>query len=221
MLFKKPADIKPSEITPPQVYAARRALLKAAMAGLAVASRPTLAMSKAPSAEAPVEAPRPRGEPMQDLVATAYGEGLEPTAYSYVTGYNNFYEFGTDKTDPAKYAVDFDTENWKVKVGGACEKSGEFLLEDIIQGVDIEERIYRLRCVEAWSMVIPWNGFELADLLNMAGVQGKAKYVRFETVYRPEELPLVFHLEYTRSLEQGGRAMPNDRVLAAMQVTFQ
>ena len=189
MLFKKPADIKPSEITPPQVYAARRALLKAAMAGLAVASRPTLAMSKAPSAEAPVEAPRPRGEPMQDLVATAYGEGLEPTAYSYVTGYNNFYEFGTGKDDPARNAHTLTTRPWGVVVEGECEAPGEIGIEELLSGFPQEERIYRLRCVEAWAMVVPWVGFPLGDLLKRFKPTSRAKYVEFETLLDPEQMP--------------------------------
>ena len=189
MLFKKPADIKPSEITPPHVYAKRRALLKAAMAGLAVASRPTLAMSKAPSAEAPVEAPRPRGEPMQGLVATAYGEGLEPTAYSYVTGYNNFYEFGTGKDDPVRKAHTLRTRPWSVVVEGECEAPGEIGIEELLSGFPQEERIYRLRCVEAWAMVVPWVGFPLGDLLKRFRPTSRAKYVEFETLLDPEQMP--------------------------------
>ena len=113
----------------------------------------------------------------------------KPNSWEDVTTYNNFYEFGTGKTDPAKYAVDFDTEDWKLRVGGACEKQGEFLLEDIINSMDIEERIYRLRCVEAWSMVVPWIGFPLGDLLKRFKPTSAAKYVRFTTLYDPEQMP--------------------------------
>ena len=116
-------------------------------------------------------------------------EGLTPNAYEDITQYNNYYEFGTGKDDPAKYAGALTTAPWTVTIAGMVDKPGDYAFEDIVKAMTIEERIYRLRCVEAWSMVVPWNGFELADLLNMAGVQSGAKYVAFETAYRPEEMP--------------------------------
>ncbi|SFH01726.1 MULTISPECIES: protein-methionine-sulfoxide reductase catalytic subunit MsrP [Sulfitobacter] len=116
-------------------------------------------------------------------------EGLTPNDYEDITQYNNYYEFGTDKGDPAKYADALTTAPWTVSIEGMVDKPGDYAFEDIMKAMTVEERIYRLRCVEAWSMVVPWNGFELADLLNMAGVQSGAKYVAFETAYRPEEMP--------------------------------
>ncbi|WP_271951859.1 protein-methionine-sulfoxide reductase catalytic subunit MsrP [Ruegeria faecimaris] len=118
-------------------------------------------------------------------------EALEPNTWEEITGYNNYYEFGTRKEDPAKYAYTLVTEPWSIKIDGLVDKPGDYNFKDILSEMTVEERIYRFRCVEAWSMVIPWNGFELADLLNMAGVQEGAKYVAFETAYRPDEMPGV------------------------------
>jgi len=123
--------------------------------------------------------------------ARAAGEDLVPNTYEDITQYNNFYEFGTGKEDPARYASALTTQPWTVKIDGLVDKPGDYAFEDIIKAMTIEERIYRFRCVEAWSMVIPWNGFELADLLEMAGVQSGAKYVAFETALRPDEMPGV------------------------------
>ncbi|WP_298855244.1 protein-methionine-sulfoxide reductase catalytic subunit MsrP [uncultured Ruegeria sp.] len=116
-------------------------------------------------------------------------DALEPNTWEEVTTYNNYYEFGTGKDDPAKYAHTLVTEPWSVKIDGLVDRPGDYDFQSILSEMTIEERIYRFRCVEAWSMVIPWNGFELADLLNMAGMQEGAKYVAFETAYRPEEMP--------------------------------
>lgn len=118
-------------------------------------------------------------------------EGLEPNLWEEITAYNNFYEFGTGKDDPARYAGQLTVKPWTVKIDGLVDRPGDYALEDILSKMTVEERIYRFRCVEAWSMVIPWNGFELADLLEMAGVQSGAKYVAFETLLRPEEMPGV------------------------------
>ncbi len=116
---------------------------------------------------------------------------LEPNTWEEITSYNNYYEFGTGKDDPAANAGSLTTEPWSVKIDGLVDRPGDYDFKDIMAEMTVEERIYRFRCVEAWSMVIPWNGFELADLLNMAGVQESAKYVAFETAYRPEEMPGV------------------------------
>jgi methionine sulfoxide reductase catalytic subunit len=115
----------------------------------------------------------------------------EPNSLEHITTYNNYYEFGTGKEDPAKYAHTLTTDPWSVQIDGLVDKPGTYDLSDVLSGLDIEERIYRFRCVEAWSMVIPWNGFELAGLLNKVGVQPSAKYVAFETALRPEEMPGV------------------------------
>ena len=112
-------------------------------------------------------------------------------SWDEITGYNNYYEFGTGKDDPAEHAHRLTTAPWSVTIYGLVDRPASYNLEDIMAKMTVEERIYRLRCVEAWSMVVPWNGFELADLLNMAGVQSGAKYVAFETVLRPDEMPGV------------------------------
>ncbi|MDF1727280.1 MAG: protein-methionine-sulfoxide reductase catalytic subunit MsrP [Sulfitobacter sp.] len=118
-------------------------------------------------------------------------EALEPTAYEDITSYNNYYEFGTGKGDPAQNAHMLTTEPWTVQIDGMVDRPGDYGFAEIMEQMTIEERIYRLRCVEAWSMVVPWNGFELADLLEIAGVQSDAKYVAFETALRPDEMPGV------------------------------
>ncbi|WIY27070.1 protein-methionine-sulfoxide reductase catalytic subunit MsrP [Parasedimentitalea psychrophila] len=116
-------------------------------------------------------------------------EALQPNSWDEVTSYNNFYEFGTGKDDPADNAHLLTTSPWSVTIDGLVDRPGAYDFKDILSEMTIEERIYRFRCVEAWSMVVPWNGFELADLLAMAGVQDSAKYVAFETLYRPDEMP--------------------------------
>ncbi|MDA9135554.1 protein-methionine-sulfoxide reductase catalytic subunit MsrP [Ascidiaceihabitans sp.] len=116
-------------------------------------------------------------------------EALTPNSWEDITQYNNFYEFGTGKTDPAEYAGALTTTPWTVEIDGMVKNPGKYDIDDIKAAMTIEERIYRFRCVEAWSMVVPWSGFELADLLEVAGVQDGAKYVAFETLYRPEEMP--------------------------------
>jgi len=116
-------------------------------------------------------------------------EGLEPNSFEEITSYNNVYEFGTGKTDPANYAHALTTAPWSIEIDGMVDNPGTYSFEDIVAGQTIEERIYRLRCVEAWSMVVPWSGFELADLLTRVGVQEGAQYVAFETLVRPEEMP--------------------------------
>lgn len=121
------------------------------------------------------------------IPALAAGD-LKPDTWDTITSYNNFYEFGTDKTDPATYARALTTDPWSIQIDGLVERPGTYALGDILAKMTTEERIYRFRCVEAWSMVVPWNGFELADLLQMAGLKGDAKYVAFETLHRPEEM---------------------------------
>ncbi|MCK5500553.1 MAG: protein-methionine-sulfoxide reductase catalytic subunit MsrP, partial [Tritonibacter mobilis] len=122
-------------------------------------------------------------------LAHAETESLDPNTWEEVTSYCNFYEFGTGKTDPATYAGQMTTSRWEVEIDGMVDNPGTYGFEQILSEMMLEERIYRFRCVEAWSMVIPWQGFELADLLNVAGVQEGAKYVAFETLLRPDEMP--------------------------------
>lgn len=113
----------------------------------------------------------------------------EPNTFEQITTYNNFYEFGLDKGDPARNARLLTTDPWSIVIDGLVDKPGTYDLSDVMSGAPLEERIYRFRCVEAWSMVIPWIGFELSHLLNRVGVQPGARYVAFETLVRPEEMP--------------------------------
>jgi sulfoxide reductase catalytic subunit YedY len=111
------------------------------------------------------------------------------TPYKDVTTYNNYYEFGTEKEDPAEYAVDFKTRPWSIAVAGECNKPGTYDLDDFIKPYALEERIYRLRCVEAWSMVIPWVGIPLASVIKRLEPTSRAKYVEFTTLYDPRRMP--------------------------------
>jgi methionine sulfoxide reductase catalytic subunit len=121
----------------------------------------------------------------------AVADTLEPNSWDEITSYNNFYEFGTGKDDPKRYAQALTTDPWSIEIDGLVERPGTYDLADLLSGQAIEERIYRFRCVEAWSMVIPWNGFELKDLLDRVGVRPSARYVAFETILRPVEMPGV------------------------------
>jgi len=156
-------DLTHADVTPESVYMNRRQIL-AGLAGLGVAG-------------------------LGGATAAQASQRLVPDSWDVITSYNNFYEFGTGKEDPSKYAHTLTTDPWTIKIDGMVENPGDYALGDILSKMTIEERIYRFRCVEAWSMVVPWNGFELADLLQMAGVKDGAKYVAFETLVRPEEMP--------------------------------
>ena len=123
--------------------------------------------------------------------SVAAQEALEPNTWEDITTYNNFYEFGTGKSDPSDNAGDMVTEPWEITIDGMVDNPGTFALQDLIGDMTMEERLYRFRCVEAWSMVVPWNGFELADLLNKAGVQSGATHVAFETAVLPDVMPGV------------------------------
>ena len=113
-------------------------------------------------------------------------EALEPNTWEEITTYNNFYEFGTGKSDPANNSGDMITDPWAVTIDGMVDNPGTFSMAELVDGMTMEERLYRFRCVEAWAMVIPWNGFELSDLLNRAGVQSGATHVAFETAVLPD-----------------------------------
>ena len=122
------------------------------------------------------------------LAGAAQAETLKSNSLEEITSYNNYYEFGTGKGDPAANAHKLVTQPWSIKVDGMVNNPGDYALGDLLAGLTVEERIYRFRCVEAWSMVIPWNGIELADILNKVGVQSGARYVAFETVVQPENM---------------------------------
>ena len=123
------------------------------------------------------------------IASPALAETLEPNTWEHITSYNNFYEFGTDKEDPAANAHRLNTSGWEIEVDGLVDAPGRYSLTSLLEGLSEEERIYRFRCVEAWSMVVPWNGVELKDILDKVGVQPGAKYVAFETANRPDEMP--------------------------------
>jgi len=126
---------------------------------------------------------------MASIASPALAETLEPNTWENITSYNNFYEFGTDKEDPAANAHRLNTSGWEIEVDGLVDAPGRYSLTSLLEGLREEERIYRFRCVEAWSMVVPWNGVELKDILDKVGVQSGAKYVAFETANRPDEMP--------------------------------
>ena len=177
--IKAPSDPKPSEITPERVYRSRREIMALGASSLALAGLPALALSedwlKARSfAAGPVFSGQDPGE--------------EVTPFQYASSYNNFYEFGTDKGDPARYAAEMTVDPWSVEITGEVAKPGKIAIEDLLAGVDLEERTYRLRCVEAWSMVIPWIGFPVKRLLDRFEPTASAKYVEFTTLHRPDEM---------------------------------
>ena len=125
------------------------------------------------------------------IASPAMAQVLEPNSWKDITSYNNYYEFGTSKEDPAENAHLLNTADWVIEVDGMVDAPGRYSVVDLIKGLTKEERIYRFRCVEAWSMVVPWNGFELKDILDKVGVLPDAKYVAFETALRPDEMPGV------------------------------
>ncbi len=126
-----------------------------------------------------------------DAAPSKYSTTDEPNSLEDITGYNNYYEFGTGKEDPATYAGGLTVDPWSIVIDGLVDKPGTYDLADVMKDQPQEERIYRFRCVEAWAMIVPWIGFELAGLLNRVGVQPGAKFVAFETLVRPEEMPGV------------------------------
>ena len=170
--------IAPSEITPEAVFLNRRNLIKSAAAGLASSTVLNAAADATQGMHAPLTF---LTDPDQSLAA-------ERTPFDAITSYNNFYEFGTDKSDPARHAHAMKTDPWSVKVGGLVEKPGQLHLEDLLSSFALQERIYRFRCVEAWSMVVPWIGFPLSDLLARFALRPEGRYVEFKTLYRSSEM---------------------------------
>ncbi|MBO0614269.1 MAG: protein-methionine-sulfoxide reductase catalytic subunit MsrP [Pseudomonadota bacterium] len=168
MLIKRSDDLTDNDVTDYALYQRRRDFLKT-LGGIALLGA--------------------SGLPLMAQAKSAFSTDEEQTPFEDITTYNNFYEFGTDKGDPARYASSLKTTPWSVTVDGECEKPGKLNLEDLLKPHSTEERIYRLRCVEGWSMVIPWQGFPLADLLKRFNPTANAKYVRFETLVDPDQLP--------------------------------
>jgi sulfoxide reductase catalytic subunit YedY len=173
--------IPSSEITPKHVYLSRRDFIKAAG---------VLAGSVALAACAPDLPDATELAPVDPAISSKTDElGDTVTSFEDITNYNNYYEFTTDKVGVARLSKDFKTSPWDVEVSGLVKNPRTFGVEDLIKSFPPEERIYRLRCVEAWSMVIPWMGFPLSKLLSLVEPTSDAKYVRFETVFKPEEMP--------------------------------
>jgi methionine sulfoxide reductase catalytic subunit len=170
MLIKRGSnEIPSSEITPESEYLNRRQFLERFGYGAAIA------------AGAPLAAP--------GLIDPARQAVDELTPYDAIISYNNFYEFGVEKEDPARYARDFRTSPWTVQVDGHVDRPGTYDIDELLRPFTMEERVYRMRCVEAWSMVIPWQGFSLRDLIGRLGPTASARYVAFETLYDPSRMP--------------------------------
>ncbi len=184
MLIKKAQDIRSSEITAKSLYLNRRQFLAgAAVAGVGVAGGLKLRDAIVPSTSALA------GNKINGLQKSPLSTTETVTPYNDVTHYNNYYEFGTAKTDPADMAKDFRTRPWKVKIDGAIEKKLELEVDEIIKMAPPEERIYRHRCVEGWSIVVPWIGFSLSALIKRVKPTSKAHYVEFTTLYDPARMP--------------------------------
>ncbi|AFJ01302.1 Putative sulfite oxidase subunit YedY [Methylophaga frappieri] len=182
MLIKRKArwQLPESEVTDYQVFLNRRRFINSALGMTAALTLPVALAEKEPT-----------GQAFDNTTESRFSTDEKLTTYQDITTYNNFYEFGTDKSDPATYATDFPDPNkpWQVTIDGECDKPGVYDVDDLIGKQDLEERIYRLRCVEGWSMVIPWTGFPLAAVLKAAQPNTNAKFVEFTTLFDPEQMP--------------------------------
>jgi sulfoxide reductase catalytic subunit YedY len=180
LLIRKPPDIRPSEITSKENYLNRRQFMAAgAAAGSIALASPVLGAVVPPGEFAKLPGVR----------KSEFSTDEPPTSYDDITTYNNFWEFGTAKDDPVRNSKDFEPRPWRITVDGHAEKTGSFHFDDFIKPFDLEERIYRMRCVEAWSMVIPWVGISLADVVKHHKPLSNAKYVAFETLHDPVRMP--------------------------------
>ncbi len=171
-------DERDSAATPQALYLRRREFLALGAAGAAGALFPGT-----------VTAGEPTGATLAVARKVEKAGGEKPTPWDAVTGYNNFYELGTDKPDPARNAGSLRTRPWTVAIEGEVKRPQTFAIDDLLRAFPLEERVYRMRCVEAWSMVIPWVGFPLADLVRRVEPTSRAKYVSFQTLHDPEQLP--------------------------------
>ena len=180
MLIRKPSDVRPSDITSERNYLDRRRFL----CDGAVAAGALLA---GPAAAAVI--PTGRLATLPGIAKSDFSTTEEPNSFEDISTYNNYYEFGTGKGDPAANSEEFEPRPWSIEVSGHAERTGTFNLEDFIKPQRLEERIYRMRCVEAWSMVIPWVGIALADVIREFKPTSNAKFVAFETLHDPERMP--------------------------------
>lgn len=178
MSIRKPLDVRPSEITAREIYLNRRQLLRLATAAAVggVASVPWVDAAYA-------------GTTLSGVRPGPFSLKEKPTPRTDATHYNNYYEFGTGKSDPARYAEMLQTRPWTVEIAGECRHPAVYALEDFVKPHALQERLYRHRCVEAWSMVIPWVGFPLADVLKRCAPTSRAKYVEFTALHRPAQMP--------------------------------
>jgi methionine sulfoxide reductase catalytic subunit len=187
MLIKHPSDIPSSEITSKAEYLNRREFMQVAgVAGAAAA----LAAGGLAAGEVSLQAQEAaHGRKFDGVKSSPLSTDAKPNSWKDITTYNNYYEFGTNKEDPAANARNFKTAPWTVTVDGECNKKAAWHLEDILKGQTLEDRVYRHRCVEAWSMVIPWVGFPLSDFIRKCEPTSKAKYVEFTTLDDPKQMP--------------------------------
>src|SRR5437879_1653419 len=184
MLIKKPSDIKPSEITSKDLYMNRRQFIRAVSATAVSAGAVLSGLNSAISQDAAAA-----GEKHTNVKKSSYSDTKKQNSFKDITNYNNFYELGTDKTDPAENAKYLTTRPWTVSVEGEVKKAKTYDIDDLIKIAPLEERIYRMRCVEAWSMVIPWVGFPLSSLVKLAEPTGNAKFIHFVSLQDPKRLP--------------------------------
>ena len=178
MLIKRPADIRPTEITDQALYLKRREFIKAASVAAAGLVIPGVFAT-----------PRLAGAAIPNIRKSIYSTAEEMTLLKDVTNYNNFYEFGTDKYSPAQFAGKMKTRPWTVRVEGEIKRPKVYDIEELFKIASLEERIYRMRCVEGWSMVIPWVGFQLSELIKRSEPTANAKYVEFTTLKDPTQMP--------------------------------
>ena len=187
MLIKKPADIRWSEVTPKELYLRRREFIKGV--GTAAAATATAAALGSPLIEtAAAQNPKAYRFP-QVKKGSPFDTTEKINSYQDITTYNNFYEFGLDKGDPARNAHTLKPDPWSVVVEGHCNKGGKYDVRDIVSWFPLEERIYRMRCVEAWSIVVPWVGFELGHLIKRFEPTSRAKYIEFKTLVDIRQMP--------------------------------
>jgi methionine sulfoxide reductase catalytic subunit len=186
MLIKKAADIRESEVTPKELFVRRREFIAAAgVTAAAVATGGLGLLGDDPD----VAAQNPNAQKLANLKKSPLSTDEKLNSYKDVTTYNNFYEFGLDKGDPAKYSSTLRPRPWSVVVEGQCGKPGTYNIEDIMKWAPLEERIYRLRCVEAWSIVVPWIGYSMSEFLKRFEPTSKAKYVVFKTLVDTKQMP--------------------------------
>lgn len=183
--IRSSADVSYSDVTPEAVYRSRREFMKAAAAGAIGALAARVTAGAAPKSGV-VQAPLPAAKKS----AFAVDPAVDPlNTFEQITSYNNYYEFGISKDDPARYAGRLTVKPWTVKVDGLVDKPGDYGVEDLVDFKQLEERVYRHRCVEAWSMVIPWIGVPLSSVLNRVKPKSSATFVEFTTLLRPSEMP--------------------------------